>query len=112
MQPRESGARFITALARGELLNAVVSDQAKLDRMPTGKFLLAQSTDHITPLTGATPTHTISNAGASLARPSGTVTEIGSGWYKVAANATDSGTLGLLLLHATATSGDPSDRAL
>ena len=72
-------------------------------------FLLVQSTDHISPLTGASPTVTISKAGASFASPSGAVTEIGSGWYKVAANAADSGTLGPLLLHATATSGDPSD---
>jgi hypothetical protein len=37
------------------------------------------------------------------------VTEIGSGWYKVAGHATDAGTLGPLLLHATGTGADPCD---
>lgn len=72
-------------------------------------FLLVQSSDHITPLTGATPTVTISKNGGSFASPSGAVTEIGNGVYKVAANATDAGTNGPLWLHATATSGDPCD---
>jgi hypothetical protein len=72
-------------------------------------FLLVQSSDHITGLTGATPTVTISKAGGAFAAPSGAVAEIGSGWYKVAGNATDTATLGPLALHATATSGDPCD---
>jgi hypothetical protein len=72
-------------------------------------FLLVQSSDHITGLTGASPTVTLSKSGAAFASPSGSVTEIANGWYKVAANATDCGTLGPLVLHATATSGDPSD---
>lgn len=71
--------------------------------------MLVQSADHITGLTGASPTVTISKAGGTFAAPSGAVTEIANGWYKVAANATDSNTLGPLLLHATATSGDPTD---
>jgi hypothetical protein len=72
-------------------------------------FLLIQSSDHITPLTGATATVTLSKNGAAFGSPAGAVSEIGSGWYKVAGNATDTGTLGPLLLHATATSGDPTD---
>lgn len=72
-------------------------------------FLLVQSSDHITGLTGASPTVTLSKAGGSFASPSGAVSEIGSGWYKVAGNATDTGTLGPLLLHATAASADPVD---
>jgi hypothetical protein len=72
-------------------------------------FLMVQSSDHITGLTGASPTVTISKAGGAFSSPSGAVSEFGSGWYKVAANATDSGTLGPLLLHATATGGDPVD---
>ncbi len=72
-------------------------------------FLMVQSSDHITALTGASPTVTISKNGASFASPSGAVTEIGSGWYKVAGNATDTATLGPLALHATAASGDPTD---
>lgn len=72
-------------------------------------FLMISSSDHITGLTGATVTVTISKNGGAFASPSGAVTEIGNGWYKVAGNATDTGTLGPLLLHATATGADPTD---
>jgi hypothetical protein len=72
-------------------------------------FLMVQSSDHITALTGASPTVTISKNGGSFASPSGAVTEIANGWYKVAGNATDSNTNGPIALHATAASGDPSD---
>lgn len=73
-------------------------------------FYLVLSTDHISPATGKSPTVTISKNGAAFASPSGAVSEIGSGWYKVAGNATDSNTLGPLLLHATEASSDPSDK--
>lgn len=72
-------------------------------------FLLVSSTDHIAPVTGATPTVTISKDGGSFASPSGAVTEIGNGWYKLAGHATDRATLGTFLLHATATGADPAD---
>jgi hypothetical protein len=72
-------------------------------------FLMLDSTDHISPKTGLTPTVTLSKNGATFAAPSGAVTEIANGWYKVAANATDSNTLGPLILHATATGADPTD---
>jgi hypothetical protein len=72
-------------------------------------FLLVSSTDHISGLTGATPAVTLSKNGGAFASPAGSVTEIGNGWYKVAGNAADSGTLGPLLLHATATGADPVD---
>lgn len=72
-------------------------------------FFMVQSSDHITALTGASPTVTISKNGAAFGSPSGTVSEIANGWYKVAGNATDTNTLGPLALHATATSGDPCD---
>ncbi len=72
-------------------------------------FLMVQTADHITGLTGAAPTVTISKAGAAFGAVAGAVTEISSGWYKVAGNATDTGTLGPLALHATAASGDPTD---
>lgn len=73
------------------------------------KFFLTASSDHITGLTGATPTVTIRKEGGSFASPAGSVTEIASGWYQVAANATDTNTLGNILLHATAASADPCD---
>jgi hypothetical protein len=72
-------------------------------------FLLVKTSDHLTGLTGASPTVTISKDGGSFASPSGAVSEVANGWYKVAGNATDTSTLGALLLHATATSGDPCD---
>jgi hypothetical protein len=52
---------------------------------------------------------TLSKNGAAFASPAGAVSEIGSGWYQVAGNATDTGTLGPLLLHATATGADATD---
>src|SRR5579859_2130399 len=72
-------------------------------------FLLIDSSDHISGKTGLSPTVTLSKAGGSFASPSGAVTEIANGWYKVAGNATDTGTLGPLILHATSTGADPSD---
>jgi len=72
-------------------------------------FLMVDSTDHITGKTGLSPTVTISKAGAAFASPAGAVTELANGWYQVAANATDTGTLGPILLHATATGADPTD---
>ena len=72
-------------------------------------FLMVDSSDHITAKTGLSPTVTLSKAGGSFASPSGAVSEVGSGWYKVAGNATDSGTLGPLVLHATGTGADPVD---
>lgn len=73
-------------------------------------FLMVDSTDHVTGKTGLTPTVTISKAGGAFAAPSGAVTEIANGWYKVAGNATDTSTLGPIALHATGTAADPTDR--
>ncbi len=77
------------------------------------QFFITQSADHITGLTGASPTVTLHKSNASAAgsfgSPAGTVRELGSGWYQVDGNATDTGTLGPLILHATAGSGDPTD---
>jgi hypothetical protein len=72
-------------------------------------FLMVDSGDHVTPKTGLTPTVTISKNGGSFASPAGTVSEVGSGWYKVAGNATDTATLGTLTLHATGSGADPCD---
>lgn len=70
---------------------------------------MTDEADHITGLTGLSPTVTISKNAAAFGAPSGAVTEISSGWYKVAGNATDSNTLGEIALHATATGADPFD---
>lgn len=72
-------------------------------------FMLVGSSDHITGATGASPTVTISKAGAAFAGAGGTVTEVSSGWYKIALTTTDTGTLGDLAFHITGTSADPAD---
>lgn len=75
-------------------------------------FLMVDSSDHVTGKTGLTPTVTISKNAGAFASPSGAITEVSGGWYKLAANATDSNTLGVLALHATATGADPTDMIL
>ena len=72
-------------------------------------FLLVSSTDKATGVTGLTPTVTLSKNGGSFASCAGAVTEIANGWYKVAGNATDTNTLGPLILRATGTGADPRD---
>jgi hypothetical protein len=76
------------------------------------QFFLTSSTDHISGATGLTPTVTLSKNGGAFAAASGAVTEVGNGWYSLAGNATDRNTLGELLLHATATGADPTERLL
>lgn len=72
-------------------------------------FLMVLSSDHISPLTGATCTVTLSKAGGSFAAAGGTITEVSNGWYKIVLTTTDTNTLGDLAFHITATSGDPTD---
>ena len=72
-------------------------------------FFLTLSSDHISPATGLSPTVTLSKNGGAFASPSGAVSEIANGWYKVAANATDTNTLGPLALHASVSTADNCD---
>ena len=72
-------------------------------------FLMIDSTGHIAGKTGLSPTVTLSKNGATFASPAGSVTEIANGWYQVAGNATDTATLGPLMLHATGSGADPCD---
>lgn len=72
-------------------------------------FLMVDSTDHVTAKTGLSPTVVISKNGGAFGTPAGAVTELGLGWYLVAANATDTDTLGPLIVHATAAACDPVD---
>ena len=72
-------------------------------------FMLVLSSDHLTPATGKTPTVLLSKNGGAFAAPTGAVSEISAGWYKVAGNATDSNTLGPLILNASGASCDFSD---
>lgn len=69
-------------------------------------FFMKDSTDHVSGKTGLSPTVTLSKNGGAFASPSGAVSEIANGFYKVAPNATDSNTLGILALTATATGAD------
>lgn len=72
-------------------------------------FFMADSTDHITGLTGLSPAVEISKNGGAFASPVGAIAEIGYGWYALAGNATDRNTLGTLLVHAEAEGADPFD---
>jgi len=72
-------------------------------------FLLVLSADHVSPATGLTPVVTLSKNGAAFASPAGAVSEIANGWYKVAGNATDTGTLGPIILHAAVATADDTD---
>jgi hypothetical protein len=72
-------------------------------------FLLIDSTLHIAGKTSLTPTVTISKNGGAFITPAGAITELGNGWYKIAANATDTDTLGPLIVHAEASGADPVD---
>jgi hypothetical protein len=65
------------------------------------------SSDHITPATSKTVTVTLSKNSAGFGAASGAVTELTSGVYKLAANATDTDTLGSLVVLATASGCDP-----
>ncbi|HKR56937.1 MAG TPA: hypothetical protein VJS20_11610 [Gemmatimonadales bacterium] len=76
-------------------------------------FLMVQSSDHLTGITGATVTVKLGKAGGTGATAGGAVAEIDStnlpGWYKVSLNTTDTNTVGDLTYHCTATSADPTD---
>lgn len=76
-------------------------------------FLMILASDHISGATGlvsgSSLTVTISKDGAAFAAPVGTITELADGWYTLAGNATDRGTLGEFKLHATGTGCDPCD---
>src|SRR5690349_13908034 len=79
----------------------------------TRTFFMVQSSDHITGITGLSSpdsiTLSISKAGGSFNPVGGVISEIGSGWYKVSLTTSDTGTLGDLAFHGTATSADPVD---
>src|SRR6266511_2610184 len=72
-------------------------------------FLMIDSADHVAGKTGLSPTVTLSKDGGTFAAAAGAVTELTNGWYVLAGNATDRGTLGTLAIHASATGADPFD---
>ena len=70
-------------------------------------FFMVDSSDHVSPKTGLTPSVQISKAGEAFAAAGGTVAEIGNGWYKITLSTTDTNTLGSLAFYITATGADP-----
>lgn len=71
--------------------------------------LMVDSTDHITGKTGLTLTITASKDGAAFASITPTVTELATGWYKLALTTGNTDTLGMLAIHITASGADPLD---
>lgn len=73
-------------------------------------FWMFDSTDHVTGLTGLIPSAEFSKNGAAGVAASGAISQVDStnlpGLYKIAGNATDSNTLGPLVLRATAAGAD------
>lgn len=72
-------------------------------------FLMIDSADHITGKTGLTPVVSLSKNCAAFVSASGAVTEIASGWYKLAGHGSDRDTLGALAIAARASGADPFD---
>ena len=74
-------------------------------------FLMVSTSDGVTPVTGITPTVTVSKNGGSYASASSTVTEIANGVYSLsgAGLATDLNTLGTAAFHATGTGAHPRE---
>lgn len=66
------------------------------------------STDHVSPATGKALTVTLSKDGGAFAS-GGSPTEIANGWYKIALSATDTNTLGSLVVRATCSGCDDAE---
>lgn len=75
-------------------------------------FFMADEEDHMTGLTGLTPSVTISKDGGAFASAEGAVSEVGNGWYALAGDADDRDTLGTLIIHAEAAGADTFDMDL
>lgn len=73
---------------------------------PVIVFLLVSTADDKTAVTGATPAVQISKAGGAFAAATNAVTEISLGFYKLTLTATETNTLGALVIAATATGAD------
>lgn len=99
---------LLCLLSVGAFGQAITIQQSSTSRKLV--FLMIDSSDHITGKTGLTVTVTISKNGAAFAAPAGTVAEVGNGLYALTPTSADTGTLGSLILHATATGADPSDK--
>jgi len=69
-------------------------------------FLLVNSSDDKTAVTGATPTVSLSKNGGAFATATNSAVEVGNGFYYVAATATETNTVGALAILVTATGAD------
>lgn len=85
--------------------------QQSTTNYPVGIFM-ASSSDHVTGVTGTSVALYISKNGGAWLHSSGTVSEIGFGWYSWAGNTFDRSDLGELAIHASGTSCDPFDGKL
>lgn len=75
----------------------------------TKTFLMVGTADHITGLTGASPTLNLSKAGNFFASTNAVIAEVGNGVYKASLTSTDTSLTGDLAYHFTAASADPTD---
>ncbi len=76
------------------------------------QFFMASSADHVTGMTGLSPSVQLSKNGGAFSAAAGSVSELGYGWYSLAGNAVDRSGLGGLAVHATAAGCDPFDGKL
>jgi hypothetical protein len=74
-------------------------------------IFMVDSSDHVTGKTGLSLTIKASKDGGSFSTITPTVTELESGWYKLALTTSHTDTLGALALHITSTGADPLDFA-
>jgi hypothetical protein len=84
--PANNGVELISAsgvVTAGGTIRKNIASQ-------TYPIYLVLSTDHISPATGKTVTVSVSKDGAALGAITGTVAEIGSGWYLVSLSQADS----------------------
>ena len=88
---------------------AAHADLIKQSATYSRTVLMTSSSDHVTGATGLTLTITASKAGAAYASVTPTVTELGNGIYTVTLATGNTGTLGALDMHVTATGADPTD---
>ncbi len=86
----------------------------KQSTAPIITFLLVSSADHVTGLTGATVTVKLSKNGGSGATATNAVNQVDSvnlpGWYQITLTAGETNTIGDLIIRATATGADQTDR--
>ena len=75
----------------------------------TRMFFMIDSADHRSGKTGLTVAVTLSKNGGTFAAAGGSVTEVASGWYKIALTTTDTNTAGQLTFHCTSAGADNKD---